>query len=288
MMTALLIMVREGFEGALVVSILFAYLRKIDRLDLSRAVWKGVAAAVAISLGVGVVVHTTIGNLTGDNRMRAFAAIALIALAVLTWMIFWMKRQSRSLKGELEHRMHDAIVGGHVGQGLAVVALFAVLREGIEAALFLIAAATEESGRDVLVGGLAGLAIACALAFSVYHGGRRLPMQLFFKVTGLVLILFAAGLASRSVLFLQINGDLGSFSLNGVYDATSVHWLTQSSEVGKFLSAMFGWDPRPSVEQVIAYLAYVVPVTALFLRTPGSDAPPAPTPEPAEPEPALL
>jgi high-affinity iron transporter len=289
MMTALLIMVREGFEGALVVAILFAYLRKIERLDLSRAVWKGVAAAVGLSLGVGVVVHLTIGNLTGDARMRAFAAISLIALTVLTWMIFWMKRQSRNLKGELEHRVHDAIAGGHVGQGLAAVALFAVLREGIEAALFLIAAATEESGRDVLVGGVVGLAIACALALSVYHGGRRLPMQLFFKVTGLVLIVFAAGLASRSVLFLQVNGDLGSFNLNGVYDATSVRWLTQSTEVGKFLSAMFGWDPRPSIEQVVAYLAYLIPVTVLFLRTPRTDAPPAPAPvENTEPEPALL
>jgi high-affinity iron transporter len=264
--TALLIMLREGFEAALVVAIVFAYLRRIERLDLGRAVWQGVGIAVGISLAVGVVVHLTVGNLEGAARLRSFAAISFLALCVLTWMVFWMRRQARAIKGELEHRIDVALLDENVTRALAVVAFFAVLREGIEAALFLIAAATEETGWSVLAGGFIGLALASALAGLVYYGGRSLPMKAFFTVTGVVLIVFAAGLASRTVLFLQGAGDLGSFSLNGVYDLRQHGWLTQSTEVGKFLAAMFGWDPRPSVEQVVAYFAYLVPVLTLFLR----------------------
>src|SRR5918997_1764662 len=197
MATALLIMLREGFEAALVVAIVFAYLRRIQRLDLSSAVWQGVGLAVAISLAVGVVVHLTIGNLEGAARLRSFAAISFLALG-----------------------------------------------------------------------------IASVLAWAVYFGGRSMPMKAFFTATGVVLIVFAAGLASRTVLFLQGAGDLGSMNLNGVYDLTAYDWLTQSTEVGKFLAAMFGWDPRPSIEQVVVYLGYLVPVLTLFLR---------PQPVPARP-----
>ena len=266
MATALLIMLREGFEAALVVAIVFAYLRRIERLDLSKAVWQGVGLAAAISLAVGVIVHVTIGNLEGAARLRAFAAISFLALCVLTWMVFWMRRQSRAIKGELEHKVDAALMSDNVARGLAAVALLAVLREGIEAALFLIAAATEDSGWSVLIGGLIGLALASGMAWLVYYGGRSLPMKAFFTATGVVLIVFAAGLASRTVLFLQGAGDLGSLNLNGVYDLTAYEWLTQSTEVGKFLAAMFGWDPRPSLEQVVAYLGYLVPVLYLFLR----------------------
>ena len=273
--TALLIMLREGFEAALVVAIVFAYLRRIERLDLSRAVWNGVAVAAAVSVGLGVVVHLTTGNLEGGARLRSFAAISALALVVLTWMVFWMRRQSRAIKGELEGRVDAAIESSNVRRGVAAVALLAVLREGIEAALFLIAAATEEDGWDVVVGGLIGLAVASGLAIAVYLAGRTLPMKAFFKVTGVVLIVFAAGLASRVVLFLQVAGDLGSANLNGVYDLTATSWLTQSTEVGRFLAAMFGWDPRPSIEQVVVYLAFLVPVLVLFLREPRSGARPA-------------
>src|SRR3954463_12630196 len=106
---SLLILVREGFEGALIVAIVFAYLRRIDRLDLGRAVWLGVAAAAALSIVLGVIIRVTVGNLGGVARLRGFAAIAIGAAAVLTWMVFWMRRQSRAIKGDLEHRVDDAI-----------------------------------------------------------------------------------------------------------------------------------------------------------------------------------
>jgi high-affinity iron transporter len=267
-LTALLIMLREGFEAALVVAIVYSYIRRIDRPDLVAPMWQGMAAAAALSVGVGIVVHLTIENLTGRPRLLAFAAVSLLAVAVLTWMIFWMRRQAHLIKGELQHSVDLAIAGrDDVRLAVMTVAFLAVAREGLEAALFLIAAATTEDGWAVLAGGLIGLALASVAGYLVVLGGRRLPMRQFFTVTGLVLIVFAAGLVSRTVLWLQLAGVLGTV-WNNVYDLTAYRWLTVSTESGKFLGAMFGWDPRPSIEQVVAYLAFLVTVSWLFLRPP--------------------
>jgi high-affinity iron transporter len=270
MLTALLIMLREGFEAALVVAIVYAYVLRIGRCDLTGAMWRGVLAAAALSAAMGVGIHLTVESLEGQARLLAFAAVSLLAVCVLTWMIFWMRRQSYRIKGDLQRNVDDALGGGgNVRLAIAAVVFLAVAREGLEAALFLIAAATAERGADVLVGGLVGLAVAAALGWLVVLGGRRLPMRQFFTVTGLVLLLFAAGLVSRTVLYLQSAGELGT-AWNNVYDLTGYPWLTVSTETGRFLGAMLGWDPRPSIEQVGAYLAFLGTVGWLFLRPPRS------------------
>jgi high-affinity iron transporter len=270
MLTALLIMLREGFEAALVVAIVYAYVLRIGRRDLTGAMWRGVLAAAALSAAMGVGIHLTVESLEGQARLLAFAAVSLLAVCVLTWMIFWMRRQSYRIKGDLQRNVDDALGGGgNVRLAIAAVVFLAVAREGLEAALFLIAAATAERGADVLVGGLVGLAVAAALGWLVVLGGRRLPMRQFFTVTGLVLLLFAAGLVSRTVLYLQSAGELGT-AWNNVYDLTGYPWLTVSTETGRFLGAMLGWDPRPSIEQVGAYLAFLGTVGWLFLRPPPS------------------
>jgi high-affinity iron transporter len=270
MLTALLIMLREGFEAALVVAIVYAYVLRIGRRDLTGAMWRGVLAAAALSAAMGVGIHLTVESLEGQARLLAFAAVSLLAVCVLTWMIFWMRRQSYRIKGDLQRNVDDALGGGgNVRLAIAAVVFLAVAREGLEAALFLIAAATAERGADVLVGGLVGLAVAAALGWLVVLGGRRLPMRQFFTVTGLVLLLFAAGLVSRTVLYLQSAGELGT-AWNNVYDLTGYPWLTVSTETGRFLGAMLGWDPRPSIEQVGAYLAFLGTVGWLFLRPPRS------------------
>jgi high-affinity iron transporter len=267
-LTALLIMLREGFEAALVVAIVYAYIRRIDRPELAVPMWQGVAAAAALSVGVGIVVHLTVESLEGNARLLAFAAVSMLAVVVLTWMIFWMRSQAHRIKGELQGSVDQAVAaGGDVRLAVMTVAFLAVAREGLEAALFLIAAATTEDGWAVLVGGLIGLAGASVLGFLVVLGGRRLPMRQFFTVTGLVLIVFAAGLVSRTILWLQATGDLGTV-WNNVYDLTAYPWLTVNTETGKFLGAMFGWDPRPSIEQIVGYLLYLGTVSWLFLRAP--------------------
>jgi high-affinity iron transporter len=270
MLTALLIMLREGFEAALVVAIVYAYVLRIGRRDLTGAMWQGVLAAAALSAAMGVGIHLTVESLEGHARLLAFAAVSLLAVCVLTWMIFWMRRQSYRIRGDLQRNVDGALAGGgNVRLAIAAAVFLAVAREGLEAALFLIAAATAERGADVLVGGLVGLAVAAALGWLVVLGGRRLPMRPFFTVTGLVLLLFAAGLVSRTVLYLQSAGELGT-AWNNVYDLTGYPWLTVSTETGRFLGAMLGWDPRPSIEQVGAYLAFLGTVGWLFLRPPRS------------------
>jgi len=267
MLPSLLIMVREGFEAALIVALVFAYLRRINRLDMARFTMLGVAAAVVTSIVVGVAVHVTIGGLEGTPRLLAFAGISLLAAGVLTWMVFWMRTQSRAIKGDLEDKVGRALAAQGAGRAVAAVAFLAVLREGIEAALFLVAAATDVDAGSVVVGGLIGLGIALFLGFGVYAAGRKMPMRAFFRVTGVIVIVFAAGLLARTVMFLQAADSLGTIN-NAVYNLTMYPWLTQDTEVGKFLAAMLGWDPRPSFEQAAVWLAYIVPVTYLFLRKP--------------------
>jgi high-affinity iron transporter len=281
MFTAFFIMLREGFEAALVVAILYAYVRRIDRRDLVRPVWVGVAAAAVLSIASGVAIHLTVESLEGPARLRSFAVISVFAVVVLTWMIFWMRRHARALRGELQHGIDIAAsTRGNIAFAVTLAAFFAVLREGLEAALFLIAAATTDAGADVAIGGFIGLAAAAVMGYLVVLGGRRLPMQQFFKVTGVLLIVFAAGLLSRSVLFLQATGDLPT-AWNNVYDLTAYGWLTTRTEVGRFLGAMFGWDPRPSIEQILVYLAYALTVGYLFLRGPRRPAVPEPARVPA-------
>jgi high-affinity iron transporter len=176
------------------------------------------------------------------------------------------------VKGDLEHRVDRALVSPTAGRGVVLVAFTAVLREGIEAALFLIAAAVGHSSRDVLAGGMIGLLAAALLGVLVYAGGRRLPLRPFFTSTGVLLILFAGGLCAKAVFFLQAAGDLGTAN-NAVYDLTGASWLTIDTESGRLLAGIFGWDPRPSLEQVVVWVLYVVPVLVLFLGRPRVPVP---------------
>ena len=262
---ALLITLREGFEAALIVAILFAAVRRSDRPELARWIWIGTGAAVVLSIVIGWVLHVTITDLTGVAELRTFGVICLAAAALLTWMIFWMRAHARSLRGELEGQVERAMNRSVIALGL--VAFASVAREGLETALFLISSTTVSDGRGVLVGGLIGLAVAVALGVGVYHGSRIVPMKVFFQVTGVLIILFAAGLLSRSVQFFQAAGDIGTVD-NALYDVTGAQWLTVSTESGKVLAGIFGWDPRPSAEQVIVYLGFLVPVLIAFFWNP--------------------
>jgi high-affinity iron transporter len=281
MLTAFFVMLREGFEAALIVAILYAYLRKVSRRDLVPAMWHGVLGAAVLSVGAGMAIHVAVDGLEGAARLLSFAVVSAVAVVVLTWMIFWMRRHARAIKGELQGSLDEAMARtGRIRWAVTAAAFVAVLREGLEAALFMIATATTQDGGRVLAGALAGLLVACGLGWAVVLGGRRMPMRPFFQVTGVVLVLFAGGLLARAVMFLQAAGDL-PIVRDAVYDLTSVRWLTDDSEVGRFLAAMLGWDPRPSIEQLGAYLLYVVVVGWLFLRNPRPAPPAGPGDAPA-------
>ncbi len=262
MAESFLIALREGFEAALIVSIVLAVVARGGRRP-RRAVWAGVGAAAVVSLVAGVGLRTWTNGLEGDARLRVFALIAFAAAGMLTWMVFWMRGHVAGMTSALREDTAAAIGAGSL-LGLAGVTFVAVLREGLETALFLVAAATAADGRQVVLGTAAGLALAAALGWMVHASSRRLPMRAFFTTTGILLIVFAAGLVARGVQFLQAAGDLGSLDM-AAYDLTNVSWLTIQTQVGRFLAGIFGWDPRPSVEQVEVYLLYLVPVVLAFL-----------------------
>jgi high-affinity iron transporter len=274
-----LIALREGFEAALIVAIVLAFVNRSEHPEQRKWVWVGTGVALLIAVGVGLILHATIDGLDGVARLRTFAIICIAAAGLLTWMIFWMRSHARALKGELEGKAAAAIAA-QSAVALAAVAGIAVLREGLETALFLISTTTGDGGGDIVIGTLLGLACAAALGYIVYKGSHRFNMRLFFQITGVLIILFAAGLVSRAIQFLQAANDIGSFNLNGVYDLTRYAWLTQDTQSGRFLAGIFGWDPRPSIEQVVGYLAYLIPVLYLFFRKPRTTKAPAPATQP--------
>jgi high-affinity iron transporter len=256
-----LITLREGFEAALIVAIVLAFVQRSSRPEMVRQVWIGTLAGVGLACVVGWILHVTLDGLEGSARTNTFAVICFAAAALLTWMIFWMRTHARHIKKELEGKAGTAIAGGSA-VGLAMVAFLAVAREGLETALFLVSTTTSDSGTDVLIGAVFGLVVACALGVLVYKGSSRINMRSFFQVTGVLIIIFAAGLVSKGIAFLQ-----GQTSVV-VYNVSGIHWLTAQSEVGKFLAGIFGWDPAPSVLQFIGYWAYLVPALVFFFWTP--------------------
>lgn len=294
MIGSALILLREGLEAALIVAIVLAYLRKLGRRDRFGTVWAGAAAATAIATAVGVTLFLTVGELTGDARKLTFAAIMVTAAAVLTWMIFWMGRQARLIKGELQAKVDTALVAGSM-TALAAVVFFGVLREGIETALFFLAAAGQSSTLDSLAGGALGLTAALVLAYAFYRGASWLDLRQFFAISGALVLLFAAGLLSRAVAEIQVASAIPTFWYP-VFDASSLGVLSVHNFSGQLLRGLFGWDPAPSIEQLALWAGYVGVVGGLYFRTlarrprarrapvsaPSLPAPSGPAPEGAD------
>ena len=191
-MSAALLTTREGLEASLIVGIVLAYLAKTDNREHMRVVWAGTAAAIPVSIVTGALLFFTVGELEGRSE-QIFEGIAMFsAAAVLTWMIFWMRRRAVSIKQDLEARIQGAIAAGSA-IGLASVVFFAVLREGWETALFLFAISESSTPGVTAIGAVIGLAIAITLGVLLYRGSRALNLRQFFTATGILLIVFAAG-----------------------------------------------------------------------------------------------
>lgn len=257
MLSALVITLREGLEAALIVSILAAYLVKTGRLGEVRKVWTGVAAAVGLSLIVGLAVAAGAASLS-DQAREAFEGIAsLVAVGVLTWMIFWMKRNARHLRSDLEGRAETA-----TGLALALLAFTAVAREGLETVLFLYAS-FEQSATPAASGGgaIAGLAVAVALGFGIYKGGIRLNLRRFFQITGALIVVVAAGLLATGFHELAEAGM--SLPLQSTaWDMGGL--ISKEGFLGSVLRGLVGYRPAPTVFEVLVYWAFLIPAMAAF------------------------
>jgi high-affinity iron transporter len=255
------ITLREGLEAALIVGIIAAYLTKVGRRDLLPAVVLGVALAIGLCVVVGVAVVATIGRLPLPVQATLEGLGALLAVVVVTWMLFWMRRQGRAMKGELEGHLAAALAAGTV-TALVGMAFLAVIREGFETVLFLLAVVTSRGDTtQALVGGVLGLLVAGVTGYAIFAMGRRINLRRFFTITGTLLIFVAAGLVTYAV---------AEFTEAGILPPSPVAWdlgsvLSDTSPVGSVLFGIVGYRAAPTVLQVACYLAYLVPVLALFL-----------------------
>jgi len=257
-----LIGLREGLEAALVVSILVAFLVRTDRRHVLPKVWFGVAIAVAISVGITLVLAITQQALTFEAQEALGGSLSIIAVGFVTWMIFWMRRTARTISADLRGKLEDAIKMGSTA--VVLMAALAVGREGLETALFFFTAAQAagETSRP-LIGFLLGIAVAIVLAYLLYRGAVKINLGRFFMVTGALLIFVAAGILAYGVHDLQEAGILPG--LNSLaFDVSAT--VPPDSWYGVLLKGVFNFSPQTTWLEAVVWTVYVAVVLTLFLR----------------------
>jgi high-affinity iron transporter len=269
MLPTYLLSLREGLEAALIIGIVLGAVNKIRRTDLIPSVWLGTLSAVILSILTAVLL-TSFGLSLEEKAEEIFEGITmLIAAGILTWMIFWMSKQSRFLKGELETGVNKAATSTGK-RAVYWLAFMAVVREGIELAIFITAAFfAGSSGQannnlvQVLVGTILGLGTAALLGYTIFATTVRLDLRRFFQVTGFLLILFAAGLVAHGVHEFNEVGWIPAI-VEHVWDVNIL--LDETSLVGELLTTLFGYNGNPSLTEVIAYFAYIAIVFVFWRR----------------------
>jgi high-affinity iron transporter len=263
MLSTLLITLREGLEAALIIGIILAYLAKTDNRQGFRPVWLGTSLAILVSLITGAGIYFLAEEFSGRTE-KIFEGLAMfVAVGVLSWMIFWMRKQAANIKAHLHAQIQSVLTSGS-SFTLAMLAFVVVVREGIETALFLFAATrVDESTVLFIIGGLLGLAIAIAIGYGIYKGSSRLNLRVFFNVTSVVLIFFAAGLLAHGIHELQEAAFI-PIVVEHVWDTN--HILPEKSTFGRFLTAIFGYNGNPSLIEVGAYFIYLGLALGIYFR----------------------
>lgn len=268
MVSSFLLSLREGLEAALIIGIVLGALRKIRRTDLVPALWFGTFAATGVSV-LAAVLLTIFGLSLEGNAEKIYEGITMfLAAGILTWMIFWMSGQARNLKSEIEEGVNKAAVGK---RSLFWLAFVAVVREGVELALFITAAFFAGNNDQVgantiqtLAGVVLGLGTAVLLGWSLLATTVRLDLRRFFQITGMLLILFAAGLVAHGIHeFNEINW-IPSI-VEHVWDVNS--FIDETSVSGELLKTLFGYNGNPSLTEMIGYIGYLITVGIFFGRS---------------------
>ena len=254
MLAAGVIAFREGLEAALIIGIVMGYLVKIGQARHIRLAWLGVAAALVLSVAIAVGINLMGAELEGPAEQIFEGTTMVLAVLILTGMIFWMRVQARTLKSSLEREMGQAVASG---QALAIfgVAFLAVFREGVETALFLAAAAFAGNAMGTLVGTILGLSAAALVGWLIFASAVRLNLRMFFNVTSVLLLFFAAGLFGLAVHEFQEAGLL-PMTIEQVWNLNAI--IDENSPVGLVLKALFGYNGNPSLLEVLGYVAYWV------------------------------
>jgi high-affinity iron transporter len=271
MIPTFVIFLREGIEASMIVAILLAYLDQIGQRRHFRDVLFGVAAAMVLVIGGGIAAYLVIREYDGSTVQTIFETFTfLVAATVLTYMTFWMQSHSRTMSADLRRRSEEAL-NGKARFGLGLLAFQAVGREGLETMVFTLAivfASTAQSGtaahgQGLLLGAVLGLTLAMVIAYVIYKLGRRLNLGLFFRVIGVVLMVFAAGLLADAVEDLQQLGWLPILE-HSVWNTST--FLSEGSSLGDVFHSLLGYADRPTVLQLIVWVTYVSVSVTLFIR----------------------
>jgi high-affinity iron transporter len=262
MLPTFVIGLREGVEASLIVGIVAAFLIQQGRPDALRRMWVGVVAAVVLCLAVGIVLEIVNDNLPQRQQEMLETVIAVVAVAMVSYMIVFMRRHARTIQGDLEARAGAALATGST-TALVLMAFLAVLREGFETSVFLLAAFQASTSRTASgLGALFGIVVAVIIGWLIYRGGKRVNLAKFFTVTGLVLVVVAAGLVSFAAHTAHEAGWLNS----GQGRAADLSAIVKPGTVQSALvTGVLGIQPRPVWAEVIAWLAYLVPATLYVL-----------------------
>jgi high-affinity iron transporter len=269
---------REGVEAALIVGIIAAFLRQEERGDALRYVWAGVAAAVLLCAAVGVTLQIVNEDLPQRQQEGLETIVSLGAVGIVTFMIVWMRRNARGLRKELERSAAGALARGSI-YALVAMAFFAVLREGLETAVFLLAAFQSTANPGAAgAGAVIGLAVAVAIGWGIYKGGVRLNLSKFFRFTAAVLVLVAAGLLAAAAHTAHEAGWLNAFQ----GQALDLSWLiVPGSVTSSLFTGMLGLQPQPTVAEAAVYILYAVPML-VYVLWPQRSRPRAPARQPAQ------
>ena len=269
MLPTYLLSLREGLEAALIIGIVLGAVNKIRRNDLTPAVWLGTLSAVIVSILTAVIL-TGFGMSLEDEAEQIFEGITmLIAAGILTWMIFWMGKQARFLKSELEAGVNKAAASTGK-RAVFWLAFVVVVREGVELAIFITAALfagntgnADNNMIQVLAGTILGIGTAALLGYTIFATTVRLDLRRFFQVTGLLLILFAAGLVAHGVHEFNEAGWIPAI-VEHVWDVNMI--LDENSLAGELLKTLFGYNGNPSLTEILAYFAYIATVFVFWRR----------------------
>ena len=261
MLSTFIIALREGLEAALIVGILVAYVVRTDRRHLLKPLWTGVTVALVLTLGLGAILSFTSAELS-DRGEELFAGVtSFAAVGLVTWMVFWMKRAARNMRNDLHGKVDQALTGGPIS--LALVAFFAVAREGLETALFIYANfKTVGAISSATLGLVLGLALAVGLGYLIYNRSVKINLSKFFTVTGVALIIVAAGVLSYGVHEFQELGWLPGAD-DFIWDVTP--WIAKESILASLLGGAIGFDTTTSWVQILAWGAYLTAVLVPYL-----------------------
>ena len=262
MLANYLIGLREGLEAALIVTILIAYVVKIDRRDVLPRIWVGVGLAVLLALGIGALLTYGTYGLSFTAQETIGGVLSIVATGLVTWMVFWMLRTARDLKGHLQGHIDKHLVGA--GLGLVLVAFLAVGREGIETALFIWAAVQATGATTLpLLGAALGIATAVGLGVLIYAGMLKINLSKFFTYSGAILIIVAAGVLAYGVHDLQEAGILPGLNALAFNVSAAV---PPDSWYGTLLKGTLNFSPATTWLEMFVWLAYAVPTLTLFIK----------------------